>query len=81
MEPYFSVINFVGGNMNYRIYQNITGWEYLTTVYEEELSEVISSIDSSTYLLIIKHDIELDMDEPYYNGYAEDYEQKKLRKR
>lgn len=65
--------------MNYRIYQNITGWEHLTTVYEEELSEVISSIDSSVYLLIIKHDIELDMDEPYYNGYAGDYEVKKLK--
>lgn len=66
--------------MNYRIYQNITGWEYLTTVYEDELNEVISSIEDSVYLLIIKHDIELNMDEPYYNGYAGDYEVKKLRK-
>ena len=61
--------------MNYRIYQNITGWEYLTTVYEEQLNEVISSIDDSVYLLIIKHDIELNMDEPYYNGYAEEYKE------
>lgn len=61
--------------MNYRIYQNITGWEYLTTVYEEQLNEVISSINDSVYLLIIKHDIELDMDEPYYNGYAGEYKE------
>ena len=64
--------------MNYRIYQNITGWEYVTTVYEKELNSTVESFNNSTYLLIIKHDIELDMDEVHYRGYAGDYEVKKL---
>lgn len=66
--------------MNYRIYQNITGWEYVTTVVEKELNNAISSFKDEIYLLIIKHDIKLDQDETYYNGYAGDYEVKVKKK-
>jgi len=59
--------------MNYRIYQNIVGWEYVTTVLEEQLNTTISSIKDEIYILVIKHDIKQDMDEPYYSGYAGDY--------
>ena len=66
--------------LNYRIYQNVTGWEYLTTASKQQLNNVISSLNDEIYLLIIKHDIRQDMDEPYYSGYAGDYEQKIKRK-
>ena len=66
--------------MNYRIYQNVTGWEYIATVKEEFLNSVISSIPDSTYILIIKHYIEQNMDEPYYSGYVENYNAMKLTK-
>lgn len=62
--------------MNYRVYQNITGWEYLTTTNEKHLDSVVDSIKDSVYILIIKHYIEEDMDEPYYSGYAGDYKEK-----
>ena len=67
--------------MNYRIYQNVTGWEYITTVNEDQLKSAIASIDGSIYILIIKHYIEEDMDEPYYSGYASDYNVMKLTKK
>lgn len=62
--------------MNYRLYQNIAGWEYVTTVYEEQLKSTVSSFNEETYLLIIKHDIKQDMDEVHYRGYAGDYIEK-----
>lgn len=66
--------------MNYRIYQNITGWEYVTTTNIEQLKSVVSSFKDETYILIIKHDVKQDMDEPYYHGYAGDYIEKVKRK-
>ena len=62
--------------MNYRIYQNITGWEYVTTTNEKQLDSVVESINNSIYLLIIKHDIKLNMDEVYFRGYVEEYKEK-----
>lgn len=68
--------------MNYRIYQNITGWEYLTTTNDKHLKEVVSHIKGDNYILIIKHYIELDQDEVHYRGIARDYpsKQKVLRR-
>ncbi len=62
--------------MNYRIYQNIKGWEYVKNVYEEQLKSAVSSLNNETYLLIIKHDISQNMDEVHYIGYAGDYAEK-----
>lgn len=66
--------------MNYRIYQNITGWEYITTTNEKNLNRIVRSIAPETYILIIKHNITEDYDEPYYHGFATDYEQKVKKK-
>lgn len=66
--------------MNYRVYQKITEWEYVTTVYEDQLKSTVSSFNDEIYLLIIKHDISQDMDEVHYRGYAGDYIQKVKRK-
>lgn len=67
--------------MNYRIYQNVNGWEYLLTTNDERLNSAIASINGSIYILVIKHYIEEDMDEPYYSGYASDYNVMKLTKK
>lgn len=62
--------------MNYRIYQNITGWEYVATVNKGQLKKAISSFKDETYILIVQHTIQLDMDEVYYRGYAGHYSEK-----
>lgn len=62
--------------MNYRIYQNITGWEYVTTVNKGQLKRTISSFNNETYILVVQHDIQLDQDEVYYRGYVGHYSEK-----
>jgi len=56
--------------MNYRIYGNnrLRGLELLTTLYQEELIyEFVNLVSADDYdkILIIKHDIEMNMDIPY----------------
>ena len=62
--------------MNYRVYQNVSGWEYVTTASKEGLHGVLNSLPKETYILVIQHDISLDMDEPFYHGCVGDYEER-----
>ena len=56
--------------MNYRIYgmNRIKGMELIETTYsEEKMYEILDSIDSNSYslVLVIRHNIVLNYDEPY----------------
>ena len=68
--------------MNYRIYKDVSGFEYVTTTTENKLFDVISTISRDTHILIIQHHIKEDMDVPYFCGYAENflYNEKSKRK-
>lgn len=59
--------------MNYRIYGNhkLKGWILIEMVYHEELAyDCIRQIDQEQYytILIVKHDIELNMDACIYDS-------------
>lgn len=59
--------------MNYRVYKDVSGFEYVTTTTENKLSDVISTISKDIYILIIQHHIKEDMDIPYFCGYVENF--------
>ena len=67
--------------MNYRIYKDVSGFEYVTTTTENKLFDVISTISKDTHILIIKHHIKEDMDVPYFCGYVENFFYKEQAKR
>lgn len=53
--------------MNYRIYENINGWELVDIVYDFEIVlKVVGRIvnDDINNFLVIGHDLERDMDIP-----------------
>ena len=67
--------------MNYRIYRGLTHIQYETTVTSEQIKSVLFNYDSNDYVLIIEHDISLDQDSVYYQGYVNEYDHKIKRKR
>lgn len=67
--------------MNYRVYKDVSGFEYVTTTTENNLYDVVSSISANTFILIIQHHIKEDMDIPYYYGNVENFFYKEKSKR
>ena len=66
--------------MKYKLYAEISKIELIGVFNIEELNIAVSEIKDNINIIIIEHDIEQDIDFPYFVGKAEKYKLKEKEK-